>query len=191
MRQSYREEIAAYQPASEQEASDQRMILWCIDRFPDNVLTRENPAVHITSSGFIVNPALDRVLMIHHRIRDTWAWTGGHADGDPDLLSVAIREAQEETGAEIIAPQSGRIASLDTLVSSAHRRRGIYVSSHLHLSVSYILLCDEDQPLRVKPDENTAIRWFAPEEIAAPLFKEADVRLYGKLLDVARRSGRG
>ncbi|WMM23788.1 GNAT family N-acetyltransferase [Tissierella sp. MB52-C2] len=45
-----------------------------------------------------MNKSLDKVLMIHHNIRNTWAWTGGHVDGDSDFLHVAIKEAKEETG---------------------------------------------------------------------------------------------
>lgn len=182
----YKKEITAFIPAGPQEAADQIAILWYMKHFGDTVLLRDNLIAHITSSGFLMNPALDKALMIHHNIRDTWAWTGGHADGDGDLLSVAIREAMEETGAVSITPLSPQIASIDILQVYGHQKNGHYVNAHLHLSVAYILLCGEQERLRIKPDENTGVRWFPVEAIAPPQFSPADVALYTKLIRWAR-----
>lgn len=81
-------------PTNEQEASDQKIILSYIQQYAHNVLLRDNPIAHITSSGFLMNKQLDKVLLVHHNIRNVWAWTEGHADGDSDLLHVAIKEAR-------------------------------------------------------------------------------------------------
>ena len=93
--------IMAYSPKDDLESQDQKIILDCIKLFPHSILFRENEIAHITSSGFILNKSLDKALMIHHNIRNTCAWTGGHADGNPDLLAVATREAFEETGVNV------------------------------------------------------------------------------------------
>lgn len=183
----YIEEIRRYVPDSPQQKADQETILWYTEQFGDQILTRENTIAHITSSGFLMNATLDKVLMVHHNIRDTWAWTGGHADGDADLLSVAVREAMEETGLARVMPLSEEIASIDILCAYGHVRRGVYVSTHLHLSIAYILICDENMPLRVKPDENSAVRWFALDDIDTPLFDCRDVALYRKLASWAQR----
>ena len=111
----YREEIQAYVPQNEQEAGDKAMVLEYLRRFPDNILTRDNRIAHFTSSGFVVNGDGTKVLMAHHNLYRVWAWTGGHADGDPDLLAVALREAWEETGVEHLRPLSTAMASLDIL----------------------------------------------------------------------------
>ncbi|MEG0765736.1 MAG: NUDIX domain-containing protein, partial [Pseudoflavonifractor sp.] len=129
----YADEIRAYRPKDDQEKEDQRIILEYIDRCPDNLLTRENEHAHITSSGFVVNEDATKVLMAHHNIYKVWAWTGGHADGDGDLLAVARREAQEETGIETLRPLSAHIASLDILPVWGHVKRGRYVVAHQHL----------------------------------------------------------
>ena len=144
----YVDEIRAYTPQNEQEAADQRLILEYIRLFPDNILTRDNEIAHLSSSGFVVNADGTRVLMAHHNIYKVWAWTGGHADGEGDLLSVALREAREETGVEHIRPLSPAIASLDILPVWGHVKRGKWVPSHQHLNVSYLLVADESDALR-------------------------------------------
>lgn len=77
---NFKEAILKYQPINEQEKSDKEIILDYIDHFHDNILTREDQIAHMTSSGLILNKSLDKILMIHHNIYNTWAWTGGHAD---------------------------------------------------------------------------------------------------------------
>lgn len=188
--QSILDQIDAFTPHNEQEQVDRDTLRWYIDQFPDTVLLRENRIAHITSSGFLLNANLDRALMIHHNIRDTWAWTGGHADGDADLLQVAIREAMEETGATHIRPLTKDIASIDILYVLGHIKRGQYVGTHLHLSIAYLLYCDENDPLQVKPDENSGVQWFPVDAIQSPAFDVRDVYLYGKLIARAREAAR-
>lgn len=87
---SWIEDIKKYVPYNEQEAKDKELILGAISNF-NNLLTRENVVMHITSSGYVINKNRDKVLMIYHKIYNSWAWTGGHADGDSDLLYIAIK----------------------------------------------------------------------------------------------------
>jgi len=181
---NYIEEIRNYMPQNEQEAQDKKVIMECLLLFPDSILSRENEIAHITPSGFIVNAARDKTLMIHHNIRNTWSWTGGHADDDKNLLAVAMREANEETGVTVI-PLSEKIASLEVVTVQAHTRRGQFVNSHLHICVAYIFIADEREPLVVKPDENSAVAWIPVEEIITPRFTDYDARLYKKLVQRA------
>lgn len=182
----YFNQIERFQPANEQEAADQRAMLAYIKRQGAHALLREDPIAHITSSGFVMNPQLDKVLLVHHNIRRTWAWTGGHADGDPDLLHVALKEAGEETGAAALTPLSREIASLDLLPVLAHQRKGCYVNAHLHLSVAYLLLCGEEEQVRPRLAENTAVAWFPTSYFTSDHFDPFDVYLYNKLIARAR-----
>lgn len=179
--------LAAYDPQTEEEAADQEVILDFISFFPHTVLLRDNPAAHLTASGLVLTPSLDKALFVHHNLMNGWAWPGGHADGDPDLLAVALREAREETGLSRVRPLFDEIASLDIIPVSGHRRNGRYVSAHLHLSAAFLLIAEEDQPLRIQPEENSAVRWFPVSEIGPPLFSAPDTALYHKLLLRARR----
>lgn len=182
----YADEIRAYVPRDEQEESDRRIILEYIRQYPDTVLTRDNEYAHLTSSGFVVNADATKVLMAHHNIFKVWAWTGGHADGDPDLLSVALREAQEETGIKHIRPLSGAIASLDILPVWGHVKRGRYVAAHQHLNVSYLLTADEADPLTVREGENTRVGWLPAEHLPELTNEWQMDYVYLKLLDRAR-----
>ena len=157
--------IEALVPWDEQERRDRELLLAAIDRL-DTPLSRENPFAHFTASSWIVNPARTLALMAWHNIYRTWAWTGGHADGESDLLAVALREAREETGVEHIRPVSRQIYSVEILPVHAHVKRGQFVSAHLHLNVTYLLEADDVQPLRPKPDENSAVAWLPLAEAA-------------------------
>ncbi len=176
-----RDEIAAYVPYNEQERRDRELILHFLDHNPDAFL-RSNTLAHMTASAWVVNHARDKVLMVYHRIYDSWSWTGGHADGETDLLAVAMREVREETGVRHLHPVSPAIYSLESLTVDGHEKRGEYISSHLHLNVTYLLEADERDTLQVCEAENSGVRWFSLEEAlrasSEPWFVR---RIYGKL----------
>ena len=175
------EDIKKYCPCNEQEQRDKEVILEFLDKQPDAFL-RSNLLAHMTASAWIVNPDRDKVLMVYHKLYDSWSWTGGHADGERDLLKVALKEAMEETGAVHIKPVTEDIYSLEVLTVDGHEKRGEYVPSHLHLNVTYLLEADESDELKICPDENSGVAWFsldeALEKSTEPWFVE---RIYKKL----------
>ena len=118
----------------------------------------------MTASGWVVNCGRDKVMMVYHNLYDSWSWMGGHADGDQDLLRVALREVREESGVKQVRPLLEEIFSLEVLTVNGHEKRGVYVPSHLHLNVTYLLEAEEDQELITKPDENSGVSWFGLEE---------------------------
>lgn len=181
-RQELMEQIANYIPYNEQEERDQNLILNWIEE-QENAFSRENKMAHMTASAWVVNPERSKVLMVYHNIYDSWSWLGGHADGETDLLSVALREVKEEAGISKVRPVSEDIFSLESLTVDGHVKKGTYVSSHLHLNVTYLLEADPEETPSVKADENSGVAWFSPEEALArstePWFVE---RVYTKLL---------
>ena len=182
----YRDDILAYRPRCEQEAADKAMILDYIDRFPDTILLRENKWAHMTASGFIVNADVSKVLFIHHNIYPVWAWTGGHADGEPDMLKVALKEAREETGARSLRPLSPEIASIELLAVWGHEKRGQWVPGHQHLNISYVLVADEDDRLQYCPEENSGVAWLPVERLPELANEWQMDPIYAKLLQRAR-----
>lgn len=173
--------IKTYNPYNEQEEKDKEIILHCIDTFKD-ILTRDNEIAHITSSAFVVNKTKDKVLMVHHNIYNSWSWTGGHADGEEDLLAVAIKEVKEETGVKNIQPVSSNIFSLDILNVLGHIKRGKYVAPHLHLSVAYLVEANENELLIVKADENSDVKWIPIEEVNTYSNEPHMQKVYNKLI---------
>lgn len=157
------EQLEQYHPFNEQEERDKKVMLQLLKTQPD-IFTRENEVAHFTASSWLLNREHTKVLMIYHNIYHSWSWTGGHADGEEDLLAVAIKEAQEETGVKEIQTVDDTIFSIETLTVDGHEKRGRYVPSHLHLNVTYLLEADEAEVLRIKPDENSGVKWFSLEE---------------------------
>ena len=139
-----REQIEKYSPYNEQEINDKEMMLKYIDTFED-VLTRDNKMCHFTASNWIVNKERTKVLMIYHNIYKSWAWTGGHADGDEDLLHVALKEANEETGLNNLKLLSDGIFGIQILTVDSHIKRGKFVPSHLHLDCCFLFEADENE----------------------------------------------
>lgn len=155
--------IENYIPKCEQEEHDKVLMLNLMEK-NDDLLYRTNLNAHFTASAWVVNKDRTKVLMIYHNIFDSWAWTGGHADGESNLLMTAVRELKEETGIKTVIPLSDNIFSLEVLTVDGHIKNGKYVSSHLHLNVTYLLEADEGEPLYIKPDENKGVKWFTLDE---------------------------
>lgn len=181
-------QIQNYQPYNEQEEKDQQLMLTCINSF-DDVLTRENIIAHMTCSGFVLNKARDHVLMVYHNIYDSWCWTGGHADGEMDFLKVALQEALEETGVSSVRPITEDIISLEVLNVQSHLKKGEFISSHLHLNVSYILEAADNEELTSKLDENSGVAWIPVTEIDQACKEAHMIPIYRKILDKVTRLG--
>lgn len=179
---AWAEPIVRFQPGDAREAQEQRMILEMIDRLGNAILTRESEIAHMTASSIIVSPDRRRTLMAFHRIYNSWAWTGGHADGESDFEAVARREAQEETGISGLKRLGGGIASLEILPVWAHVRRGKPVGSHLHLNVSYLFEADDSLPLSVREDENSAVGWLAVDRLGESVSEPPMLPVYERLL---------
>ena len=151
-----------------------------INKF-DDVLTRENNMCHFTASNWIVNEDRTKVLMIYHNIYKSWAWTGGHADGDSDLLHVALKEAEEETGLNNLKLLSDGIYSLQILTVDSHIKREKFVSSHLHLDCCFLFEANEEDELRTKEDENSGVKWIDIDEATKVTNEEKMKPIYEKL----------
>ena len=180
-RQKLVSQIRRYVPYNEQEEADKALILNWIEK-NDDAFLRDNVVAHMTASAWVVDKDRSKVLMVYHNIYHSWSWLGGHADGETDLLAVAIREVKEEAGISDVRPVSEEIFSLESLTVDEHVKKGRYVSSHLHLNVTYLLEADEHGQLRVKEDENSGVAWFAPGDAVLastePWMRE---RIYMKL----------
>lgn len=181
------EEIEGYIPVNEQEACDKQVMLEFI-RKNNNYLERENLVGHFTTSIWTVNKERTKTLMAYHNIYDSWAWLGGHADGEEELRKVAMRELQEETGVKHAVLVSPQILSLEVLPVNGHVKRGKYVPCHLHLNVTYLAEADEYEALMVNEAENQAVKWWSFED-AMNVSKEKWMveHIYSKLIEKCRK----
>lgn len=123
---------------------------------------RELWPAHVTGSTWVVNPDRSRVLLLHHRKHDQWFQPGGHADGDADILRVALRETSEETGLD---PQQVRLVSgavfdvdIHTIPASIHDPR------HEHIDVRFLVEIDDTLPIPGN-DESHDVRWADLAEV--------------------------
>ena len=149
----------------------------------EDISTRDNLVGHLTASAWVVNPDRTKVLMAYHKLYDSWAWLGGHADGDWDLGRVAEKEAREESGIHTLKALSTDPISLEILTVDGHEKRGKYVPCHLHLNVTYLFEADPAETLRIKPDENSGVRWFSADEVTERS-SEPEMRVvYRKLME--------
>ena len=186
MKEKLKAQIRRYIPVNEQEETDKKTLLALLDH-PEDISVRENLTMHLTASAWVVSPDRKLVLMAYHKLYDSWAWLGGHADGDWDLFRVAEKEAREESGIETLSLVSAEPISLEILTVNGHEKKGKYVPCHLHLNLTYLFVAELEQALRCKPDENSGVAWLDMDELAEkssePWFVE---RIYSKLVNRAK-----
>ena len=181
-----KQQIKNYKPYNEQEKNDQEIMLKYMEIFQDT-LTRENKMCHFTASNWIVNKERTKVVMAYHNIYKSWAWTGGHADGDSNLLHVALKEAKEETGLKSLKVLSDGIFAIEILPVNGHIKKGKYVSSHLHLDCCFLLEVDENDVMEVKRDENSGVKWIDIDDVLSitneknmkPIYRKLNEKLRG------------
>lgn len=100
---------------------------------------------------------------MHHAILDRWLQFGGHADGNPDITAVALREAEEESGItslELVMPQ---IFDVDVHEIPANPKRG--EPAHLHYDIRYLIRAKTQE--FVVSSESKSLQWFSAKELSA------------------------
>ena len=150
-----------------------------IDSYPD-CFDRSCRVGHITGSAWILDRTGERVLLTHHRKLGRWLQPGGHCDGDPDTLAVALREAREESGLGVRALDES-IFDLDvhTIPARGHE------PAHHHFDVRFLVRAEDDR-FRVS-EESRALAWVSAEGVGALTDRESVLRMARKWL--ARRAG--
>jgi 8-oxo-dGTP pyrophosphatase MutT (NUDIX family) len=121
---------------------------------------RDHLPGHITGSAWIVNQDFTKVLLIEHAKLKRWLQPGGHADGEQNVINVALREAEEETGVKNLRLLSDAIFDLD--IHPIPERKDF--AAHDHYDVRYIFQADEKEELIIS-DESTGLKWVLLDDI--------------------------
>lgn len=150
----------------------------------EDCFLRSHLARHFTASALILDRAGGHVLLLHHRKLDRWLQPGGHADGDPDLLGVALKEVEEETGLKQVRPLWREPFDLDIHVIPARKE----VPEHDHYDVRYLLEGDRNEEL-VQNWESKGFQWLSLEEAGKWAEGESISRMLDKVRDAWKPDG--
>ena len=164
-----------YNPTDPQEAQFTQRITEFVQENPD-CFERSLLMGHVTGSAWIVDKSHQFTLLTHHRKLDKWFQTGGHCDGDSDVLNVAFKEAQEETGLSDIQIVSNAIFDID--IHEIPERRD--VPTHLHYDVRFLFEADMNEPFTVS-SESTDLAWVALWEVSKLNDSESMMRMVRKM----------
>ncbi len=157
-------------------------------RFSEGCYHREGPGLHVTASTWVINPGGTATLLLLHRKIGGWFQPGGHADGEKNVLQVAIRECCEETG----LPQSAlrvltpRIFDVDIHRVPERRRE----PEHHHLDIRFLLETDDRLPLQGNL-ESLEIRWVPLHGVRVYNHSRSLHRLVAKTREWLRQQRRG
>ncbi|GAB2538636.1 NUDIX hydrolase [Spirosoma aerophilum] len=167
--------LQQHHPADETEQAMTQATIQFVRTQPD-CFERSLRVGHITGSAWITSPDRQQVLLIHHRKLDRWLQPGGHADGDPDVSAVALREAQEETGLTSLTLVSNAIFDVDTHEIPERKE----VPTHLHYDIRFLLEADPKEAFGYS-DEIENIQWFTVEMAKSVINSASILRMLDKI----------
>ncbi len=130
---------------------------------------------HLTGSAWIVSPDRKWTLLTHHHKLDKWLQLGGHADGDGDLLNVALREAREESGLTRLRVVSAEVFDVDRHWIPPRKTE----PGHYHHDLRFMIEADPAEPLVISSEskdlawvEVAAVTSLNPEESMARMVRK-------------------
>jgi 8-oxo-dGTP pyrophosphatase MutT (NUDIX family) len=167
--------LHTHQPA---DIEEQRMWLETIEFVKQNPLCFERSLQvgHVTGSALVIDETGEFVLLMHHRKLNRWFQPGGHADGESDILQVALKEAQEETGLEQIEIISSSIFDVDVHLIPANSKD----PAHYHYDIRFLLKANKEEPLKIN-SESKNLAWIPLTEVALYNDSESLLRMVRKL----------
>jgi 8-oxo-dGTP pyrophosphatase MutT (NUDIX family) len=172
-RNNLRALLAAYNPSNSAEQHYKVRILAFIDENQD-CFERSLAIGHITASAWLLSKDHSHALLMHHAKLNKWVQVGGHCDGDADVLAVACKEAQEESGITQIAPVESTIFDIDIHLIPANSRE----LEHYHYDVRFLCAVRSDETIQ-RNNESKELRWFGKED-PLPTTEESVMRMHAK-----------
>lgn len=182
------DKLRLYKPDTAEELH-LRNIVTLIETHGDSCFYRDhfNPG-HMTGSGLLISADGARVLMNHHKFLNIWICFGGHADGEKDILNVALREVIEESGIDDIEPMIDRVFDVDVHDIPVNVKKN--EPPHKHFDIRYLFRVKNSANENfTESDESQSLRWCSYEE-ARKLAAPHDVSMH-RLLQKWRARGVG
>lgn len=166
--------LTNYHPTNQAEIAFKQEILAFIRAHPD-CFERTLPIGHITASAWLMSKDGTHALLMHHTKLDKWFQLGGHCDGDSDVLAVAIKEAQEESGIQGIAPVSPEIFDIDVHLIPENPRE----KAHFHYDIRFLLQVTSDEDI-IQNSESKELRWIGKNRSELPTEGKSVGRMFEK-----------
>ena len=170
------QQLAEYNSTYPEEKVYKEQILTFMQHHP-NCFERSLEIGHFTASCWLVNKDNTKALLTHHAKLNKWLQLGGHADGDQDLLAVAVKEAQEESGILNIVPLSNKIFDIDIHLIPANSKE----KAHYHYDIRFLLQVISDEPI-VQNHETKELRWISKNRVDLPTDSWSVIRMFDKWL---------
>jgi 8-oxo-dGTP pyrophosphatase MutT (NUDIX family) len=166
--------IANYHPSSSEEIKHKEDIINFIKN-NERCFDRKLQHGHITASAWLLNKTGEKALLTHHKKLDKWIQLGGHCDGDPDVLNVAIREIQEESGLKNVKPVHDQIFDIGIhfFVGNVNEEK------HYHYDIRFLLQAQKDEKIKVS-NESKDLKWISKNLDELPNNETSILRMFKK-----------
>ncbi len=168
-----RTQLLQYNPTNPYEIDAKQRMIEFYDRYEDR-FERTLLGGHFTASGWLLNPAKTHVLLMHHKKLNMWIQPGGHCDGNPNVLEVAIKEAEEESGMCGITAMHHDIFDIDIHLIPARKNE----PEHFHYDVRFLLQAPTN--IFFKNDESHSLQWIALKSSQWPTNESSIIRMVEK-----------
>jgi len=166
--------LERYKPSDIQEQEHRLQMISFVQSNP-RCFERELETGHITASSWLMNNDGKYALLMHHAKLDIWIQLGGHCDSESNPLTVAIKEAQEESGIQAIVPVSDQIFDIDIHSIPAYKN----IPAHDHYDVRFLLRVASNEDYTIN-HESLQMKWFSQDVDALPTDHPSIVRMFNK-----------
>ena len=171
--------LREYSPVAPEEVQFKSDMIEFINKFED-CFERSLEIGHITASAWLLSKDRSQALLMHHAKLNRWFQLGGHCDGDTDVLAVALKEAQEESGIEGIVPVSHKIFDIDIHLIPENSRE----KAHYHYDVRFLLAVNSNEQI-IQNRESKELRWISKDD-QMPTDSISVVRMFKKWVNKYR-----
>ena len=168
--------LKSHVPFNQEEARMTQETIAFVEANP-NCFERTLEIGHVTGSAWILDKTKTFTLLTHHRKLDKWFQLGGHCDGDSNVLNVALKEAQEETGLENIQIISPQIFDIDVHQIPANSQ----TPAHYHYDIRFLMQADRHKPLIINSESKNLV-WVLLDEVSLYNASQSIMRMVQKTM---------